>query len=214
MKTLNEQLDRIKSMMGLINEQEEYERFVGANKFINCVGSRLGVKRDSGGYGGGAETDKSQTVSWWENLTNPEMNQMSEEGKKEAENFRQIYTGSDYMKFFTALNRESIRFNSYNSGNNYDMFFTPDGKQIGVPNYTGPSADLKKNAWRNSVCGVIGTDPWIFYYRAIFGKRTDTTYKDFFEIFKTTDNMKKLVDSFYDKKRFKEAANKLGADCD
>jgi hypothetical protein len=212
MKTLNEQIGRIKFMMGLINEQQEYEDFVGANKFINCVGSRLRVKRDSGGSGGG-EIDKSQTVSWWENMTNPEMNQMSEEGKKEAEKFHQIYTNDDYLKFFTALNRESIRFNNFNTTGNYDKYFSTDGKQMGTPKYEGAKAELMQNAWRNSVCYVINSDPWMFYYRAVLGKRTDTTYQDFFNLFKTSDVMKKVVESFYDRKRFVEQANKLGASC-
>jgi hypothetical protein len=213
MKTLNEQIGRIKSMMGLINEQEEYEKFVGSNKFINCVGSRLGVRRDSGGSGGGGGVDKSQTVTWWENMTNPEMNQISEEGKKEAEKFHQTYTNDDYMKFFTALNRESIRFNTFNKNAGYDKYFSADGKTLGMPKYTGPNAELMENAWKNSVCYVITTDPWIFYYRAIFGKNTETTYQDFFNLFKTSDNMKKVVDGFYDRKRFVDQANKLGASC-
>jgi hypothetical protein len=214
MKTLNEQIDRIKSVMGLILEQPEYESFISANKFVNCRGIRLTSKGGSDGNGGGGGgLDKSQTVSWWENMTNPEMNQISEEGKKEAEKFHQIYPNDDYLKFFTALNRESIRFNNFNTTGNYDKYFSADGKQMGTPKYEGAKAELMQNAWRNSVCYVISSDPWMFYYRVIFGNKTDTTYQDFFNLFKTSDTMKKVVESFYDKKRFVAQANKLGASC-
>lgn len=42
MKNLNEQIDRIKSVMGLINEQDDlYNNFISSNKFKNCRGISL-----------------------------------------------------------------------------------------------------------------------------------------------------------------------------
>jgi hypothetical protein len=69
MKTLNEQLDRIKSMMGLINEQDSWVTRA-ANAEFSCGAHPRSELRQSKRE---AEACKNAAKKEWENLVNPKL---------------------------------------------------------------------------------------------------------------------------------------------
>jgi hypothetical protein len=189
MKTLNEQIDRIKSMMGIINEQKKAEKGIfglgDPKQYVNCRGARLGNKGliDTEGEYGASYGASIPNLTWWQDITIAANNEISSEGLKELENFKTIYKGDKPDDFFRALNRETERFNTYNSNPDNVKFFSDKG-EILAPAETN---EYKLRVWANGICNLINTDPWLIYYMEKLGKRTDTRYGDFYKIFQALE---------------------------
>lgn len=166
MKTLNEQLDRIKSVMGLIKEQDDtYTNFISQG-FFNCRGIKLRIYNDSDSYGGGGGGGSEKTISNWEDLTTPinkdSVKQSYKEFLKQNPNIKNV----DF-KYFTALQREADRVSRFNQRktdfvktSNESMYLS-DGKT-----FNGNMKDVTAY----SVDQILRSgDSWFFYWRKLFG---------------------------------------------
>jgi hypothetical protein len=208
MKTLNEQLDRMKSMMGLFNEQVDLENL------RNCKNERHGVGilgNDKSCGNGETNIDPSQLESEWVGITNPDRTPAlkSEEGKRQFADFQTKHP-QDPKTFFYALFRDADRFNTINNKNDYDKYFSSDGKTLLQLKNDG---GYKFLGWIRGLCNILTSkqsSPWIIYYRMIFGKRTNLTAEELYNHYKTIDNMKQIVESGYNKN---EIINNNKIDC-
>jgi hypothetical protein len=207
MKTLNEQIDRIKSMMGLTMEQKCSKGGYGCHGTSSTMtgtgilkkGTGMGVG-DEGVGNGEVNIDPSQLESEWVGITNPERTPslQSAEGKGQFTDFQTKHP-QDPKTFFYALFRDADRFNTINNKNDYDKYFGPDGKTLLQLKNDG---GYKFLGWIRGLCNILTSkqsSPWIIYYRMIFGKRTDLTAEELYNHYKSIDTMKQIVESGYNK---------------
>lgn len=183
MKTLNEQLDRIKSMMGLINEQRCSKGGYGCHGTsstmtgdgIKKVGSRLGVDDEGNGDGtyedtisGGSsfgeisnflsydDNDKDLIMTSYKNDRTslpPEIQPPSKKNK------------TDY---YTAAWRDADRFNRKNSNVEYTKYFDTSG------NFKNPDDRSK----------FIGADIYFPFYKHYFPNKQKISPLDVINLFK------------------------------
>jgi len=218
MKTLNEQIDRMKSMMGLTMEQKCSKGGYGCHGTSSTMtgtgilkkGTGMGVG-DEGVGDGKVHIDPSQLESEWVGITNPERTPslQSAEGQKQLSDFQAKHP-QEPKTFFYALFRDADRFNTINNKNDYDKYFGPDGKTLLQLKNDG---GYKFLGWIRGLCNILTSkqsSPWIIYYRMIFGKRTNLTAEELYNHYKTIDNMKQIVESGYNKN---EIINNNKIDC-
>jgi hypothetical protein len=210
----------------VINEQK-CEKGFGCKGKGDITGSNVSKKDGiSGGDGGGGADliiDPSQLEPEWIGITNPERTSAlkSTEAQKQLAEFQAKHP-QEPKTFFYALYRDTDRFNTINKDvdinpidktkktNRYDQYFGPDGKTLLKPKNDG---SYKFLGWIRGLCNIFNgkdSSPWIIYYRMNFGKRTDLTAEELYNHFKTIDNMKKIVESGYNKN---EIINNNKIDC-
>jgi len=170
MKTLNEQIDRIKSVMGLIMEQDDvYSNFLSQG-FFNCRGIKLRIHGDDS-YGGGGGGGSQKQISNWEDLITPfdkgTVKQMYKEFTVQNPQIKNV----DF-KYFTALQREADRIARFNERradfvktSNESMFLS-DGKTFNgnMKDVTAYSIDQM----------LRSGDSWFFYWKKLFGNTNPT----------------------------------------
>jgi hypothetical protein len=187
MKTLNEQLDRIKSMMGLINEQDDvYNNFINSNNFRNCRGIRLTSK--SGEKGG---SEGGEGVGWSRRAQKQLEKQMRKEEEAELKNFNKQNNLNLDMEYYTVLKDDTLKVKNYNATNRYNILFNEEGKPF-TKNMTQKIVnDIQELFNAGSV--------WYFYWRDVFGGKTPS----FMDLYKYIEGIggkekfKQLVDANY-----------------
>jgi len=191
-------------------KEQSCEKGFGCVGKGNITGSNLskigGISGGDKGVGDGkVHIDPSQLESEWVGITNPERTPalQSAQGQKQLNDFKSKHP-QEPETFFYALFRDADRFNTVNKDddkgkNSYDQYFNPDGKTLLQLKNDG---GYKFLGWIRGLCNIFTSkqsSPWIIYYRMIFGKRTDFTAEELYNHFKTVDNMKKIVESGYNK---------------
>lgn len=192
MKTLNEQLNRMKSMMGLIKEQDELYNNFTSQGFFNCGNIRLKIHNDSGGSGGGGRVPKDKTE--WEDITRKtDLTPSYEDFKRQnPELVKKIDE-----RYFNALFRDSDRMKTKNDNKiNYvtstnESMFLSDGKTFNGAMKDGTAYSIDQILRSN--------DGYYFYWRSIFGDKNPTIIDLFnhIESIGGKNAYQKLADSGY-----------------
>jgi hypothetical protein len=187
MKTLNEQLGRMKSMMGLINEQDDvYNNFINSNNFRNCRGIRLTSKSGEGGGSG-----EGEGAGWSRRAQKQLEKQMRKEEEAELKNFNKQNGLNLDMEYYTVLKDDTLKVKNYNATNRYNILFNEEGKPF-TKNMTQKIVnDIQELFNAGSV--------WYFYWRDVFGSKTPS----FMDLYKYIEGIggkekfKQLVDANY-----------------
>ena len=156
-KNLNEQVDRIKSMMGLIMEQGQIGD--GGTKFKNCRGIRLRSKGDGEGVTGDEPGPK------WSGRAQKQLErELRKEEEAELKGFNK-QTGLNLdMEYYIVLRDDSQRIKSYNNTNRYNILFDESGKPF--------TKNMTQYIVNNILTLFDGGSVWYFYWRDIFGEKT------------------------------------------
>jgi hypothetical protein len=161
MKTLNEQIDRIKSVMGLISEQGRIPGQIGdgRTKFENCRGIKAGSRRDRK-----AGTSDETEVTWTKRAQKEAERYLRKEEEAELKAFNK-QTGLNLDKeYYTVLRDDSQKVNAYNNTKRYNLIFDESGKPF-TKNMTQKIANDIESLF---VDGSV----WYFYWRDVFGNKT------------------------------------------
>jgi len=168
MKTLNEQLDRMKSIMGLINEQDDtYANFISQG-FFNCRGIRLKIHNDSGGSGGSDGRVPKDKTEWEDITTKTDLTPSYKDFKRQNPELVKKIDES----YFNALFRDSDRMKTKNNNKiNYvtstnESMFLSDGKTFNGAMKDGTAYAVDQILRSN--------DGFYFYWRNIFGDKNPT----------------------------------------
>jgi hypothetical protein len=156
-KNLNEQLERIKQVMGLINEQGQIGD--GKTKFENCRGIRAGSWRDRKS-GSGVDSE----ISWTRRNQKELDKYIRNEEAAELKAFNKENGLNLDKDYYTVLKDDSEKIKSYNNTKRYDILFDESGKPF-TKNMTQSKANDISTLF-------IGGSVWYFYWRDIFGPKT------------------------------------------
>jgi len=124
-KKLDEQLERIKQVMGLIMEQGRIPGQIGdgRTKFENCRGIKAGSWRDRK-----AGSSDESGPSWSRRAQKQLEKQIRKEEEAELKNFNKQNGLNLDMEYYTVLKDDSEKVNSYNNTKRYDILFDESGK--------------------------------------------------------------------------------------
>lgn len=167
MKTLNEQIDRIKSVMGLITEQDDtYANFISQG-FFNCRGIKLRIHGDDS-YGGGGGGSQKQISNWEDLTTKTDFTPSYKDFKKQnPELIKKIDE-----RYFNALFRDSDRMKTKNdnkinyvASTNENMFLSDEKTFNGA----------MKDGTAYAIDQILRSgDGFYFYWRNLFGSKNPT----------------------------------------
>jgi hypothetical protein len=185
--TLNEQLERIKQVMGLINEQDDImSNFLNSNNFRNCRGIRLRSKSD----GEGDATDEPGP-GWSRRAQKQLEKQMRKEEEAELKNFNKQNGLNLDMEYYTVLKDDALKVKNYNATNRYNVLFDESGKPF--------TKNVTQKIVNNIQELISSGSVWYFYWRDVFGSKTPT----FMDLYKYVESIggkekyKQLVDANY-----------------
>jgi len=192
-KNLNEQLERIKQVMGLINEQDDiYNNFINSNNFINCRGIRLTA--GSGEGGGGSEGGEGR---WSRRAQRKLEREIRKENEAELKNFNKENGLNLDMEYYTVLRDDTLGVKNFNATNRYDNLFDESGKPF-TKNVTQIIVNIIEQMLNTG-------SSWYFYWRDVFGNKTPS-FMDLYnhaESIGGKEKFKQLVDANYNNKVYR-----------
>lgn len=190
-KNLNEQVYRIKTMMGLITEQGQIGD--GRTKFENCRGIRAGSWRDKG-----AGLSDESAPTWSKRAQKQLEKQVRKEEEAELKNFNKQNGLNLDMEYYTVLKDDALKVKNYNATGYYNDFFDEKGKPF-TKNMTQKIANDIETLF-------IGGSVWYFYWRDVFGGKSPK-FMDLYNYIESIGGKSKyieLVNSNYNVKEYRE----------
>jgi hypothetical protein len=191
-KNLNEQVYRIKSMMGLIAEQDDvYTNFINSNNFRNCRGIRLTANSGEGGSGG-------EEGGWSRRAQRKLDREIRKENEAELNNFNKENGLKLDMEYYNILKDDTIKLKNWNSNSRREILFDESGKPF-TKNVTQRIVNTIEEMFN-------GGDTWYFYWRDIFGSKTPSLMDlyNHIESIGGKEKYKQLVDANYNNKVYRQ----------
>ena len=193
MKTLNEQIGRIKSMMGLIMEDDSLltNFYNQGGGFFNCRGIRLTLTKDK------IKSQKQYVDKDTEKLDK----KYRKEDEKEFENIKKQNNLNIDYELYTILKDDALKVKNINSNNTYNQCFDENGKPF-TKNLTQIIAFNIQTLLKNS--------QYYLYWRNIFGNKTPS-FMDLYNYVQKdlggNENFMKVVNNNYNVDIFIEKFN-------
>lgn len=193
-KNLNEQVYRIKTMMGLIKEQGQIGD--GRTKFENCRGIRLRSKGDEEG-----DATDEPGPGWSRRAQKQLEKQVRKEEEAELKNFNKQSGLNLDMEYYTVLKDDALRVKNFNATGYYNDIFDENGKPF--------TKNMTQKIVNNIQSLFSDMSIWYFYWRDIFGKKTPS----FMDLYKYVESMggkekfKELVDANYNVGEYRTRLN-------
>ena len=185
-KNLNEQVYRIKSMMGLIKEQGQDDSFMSSLK--NCRGISW------------VPTISSPTGGFDARVINKIEKDMKKELESELKNFNKLNNSNLDIEYYTVLKDDQRKVNNWNDGR-YNDIFDENGKVF--------TKNLTQQMVNKIQVGILKPlSSWFLFWKEIFGDKTPSI-KDLYNYIENIggkEKLKELVDSDYN---IDEYRNKL-----